>query len=142
MHSVTRKITLTFFAAGLLVAIGAPALAAPATQSYCNSDIDGCAVLGDTAISGGRASDSARTFTEQDNKKKGVEVILNYETHHVFGWTTDQSWQAGSSGDDVASESTSGGFSCSGALYDFYSRHYINGSQFTELSVSQFSCKA
>jgi len=134
-----RRIALTAFTAGLLIAIGVPALA---EQSYCNSDNHACATLTDQSVSGGTARSTAMTFTQSDTRKSGVEVIQNYETHHVFGWTTDNSWQSGSSGDRVASETAKGSFGCSGGTYKFYSRHYIGGSQFYELQTNQFSCKA
>lgn len=138
MQGKTRKMVLVALTVGLISALAGPAVA---EQVYCNSDVDGCGTLNDQSIHNGMASSSARTFTINDKRKGGVEVILNYETHHVFGWTTSQSWTSGSSGDRAAREKANGSFKCSGNAYKFYSRHYVGGNQFFVLTTSQFTCK-
>lgn len=138
MQGRTRKVILAALTAGLILALAGPSVA---EQVYCNSDVDGCGTLNDEGIHHGKASDSARTFTINDKRRGGVEVILNRETHHALGWTTDQSWFGGSPSDNAAREKASGSFTCGGKAYKFYTRNYIGGKQFLELTTVQFTCK-
>ncbi|MGH9170504.1 MAG: hypothetical protein ACRD0Z_06490 [Acidimicrobiales bacterium] len=89
-------------------------------------------------IVNGQAFAWAATYMS-DDANSVVRVIENYETHHWYGWTTDNSWD---SGNHVAiSVVQEGVFNCSGGTYEFYARNYLKTHQVLTTGGTVFSCK-
>ncbi len=147
MRGVLRRLVVACSALAILGSLGiSSALASsingtvpegPGDVYYCNDGVNGCAHLQDPHINGSIASSYAWTYTSYGNSEN-LRVIQNYETHHWWGWTTDRSWDSGTHYTHVVD--AYGAFTCSGALYKFYSHHYVNGYEFVTLQGNQFNC--
>ena len=131
-----RTVLLSVLSAGLVAVLAMPAWANLDTQ--CQSGNNICGKLSYYTQNGQQITVKAETHTYNGNTAT-LRVIVNYETHHWWGWVTDGSNDSG----NKAGVSSTGwyklSFICNGSEYKYYSSHWRGGTNYFTITGQPFT---
>ena len=131
-----RSGLLCVLVAAFLAVLAFPAWANLDTQ--CQSGNNICGKLSYYTQTGSQITGKAETHTYNGGTAT-LRVIINYETHHSWGWVTNTSNDSG----NIQGVSSTGwyplSFSCNGHEYKYYSSHWRGGTNYFTITGQAFT---